>query len=197
MKTVITISRQYGSQGHSIAERVAARLNYPLVWRDLINQAALRAGAPEAALAAIDELGLLGFCPSPEACLAYRQAVGQVMIELADKGEVVIVGRAGQVILAGHPNVLHVRIIASTEKRVERVSHKLNIQLEAAKAQITTSDRFRRNYLKRFYQVDWNDPYLYDLVINTDQVSEVQASEIIVATATTTVVDDTTHVKRR
>ena len=78
----ITISRQLGSLGYDISQAVADQLGYHLVWRDVINRAALRSGTPEVALAAIDELGLLDLCPSPEACQAYRQAVQQIMEEL-------------------------------------------------------------------------------------------------------------------
>src|SRR5512135_1529753 len=108
---VITISRQLGSLGREIASTTAECLGYNLVWRELINDAARRAGAPEAALSSIDELGLLGDCASPRVRRAYRQAVETVMKEFAERDNVVIVGRAGQVILRDRPNVLHVRII--------------------------------------------------------------------------------------
>src|SRR5512142_1680433 len=106
---VITISRQLGSLGRDVAVIAAQRLGYSLAWRDIINAAARRAGAPEAALSMIDELGLLGDCATPKMRREYRRAVGQVMTELAAAGNAVIVGRAGQVILRDHPGVLHVR----------------------------------------------------------------------------------------
>lgn len=181
--TVITISRQMGSLGSQISRLVAEMLGYRLVWRELINQAAQRAGAPETALAAIDELNLLGICPSLEACQAYRRAVEQVMNELAEKDDIVIQGRAGQVILKNHPQALHVRIIAPRALRAERVAQRLDIPLERALAQVEASDRFRANYLRRFYRVRWDDPLLYHLVINTASLSAQQAAEIICSAA--------------
>jgi cytidylate kinase len=175
----ITVSRQLGSLGMDVAYYLGDMLGYRVVWREIINQAAMRAGAPETALAAIDELGLLGICPSPEACLAYRQAVEQVMHELAADGQIVIVGRAGQVILAGNPKVYHVRIVAPIAKRVARVASRHNTTLIAANAQIEASDRFRQNYLKRFYNVRWDSPELYNLVINTGVVETSDAAKII------------------
>lgn len=173
-----------GSLGSQISRLVAEMLGYRLVWRELINQAAQRAGAPETALAAIDELNLLGICPSPEACKAYRRAVEQVMNELAEKGNVVIQGRAGQVILKDHPQALHVRIIAPLALRAERVAQRLDISLECALAQVEASDRFRANYLRRFYRVRWDDPLLYHLVINTAGLSAQHAAEIICSATT-------------
>jgi cytidylate kinase len=178
----ITVSRQLGSLGVEVAQASADLLGYRLVWRELINQAARQAGTPEAALAAIDDLGLLGICPSPEACLSYRQAVHQIMQEFARQSNVVIIGRAGQMILAGWPEVLHIRVIAPSGLRIERVSERQSISREQASAQVEASDRRRRNYIKRFYQVHWDDPNLYDLVINTAHLSPPVAAQLIAKT---------------
>ncbi len=180
----ITISRQLGSMGREVARLVAEQLGYRLVWRDLINQAARRAGAPEVALAAIDELGLLNLTPSRQAREAYRQAVQQVIEELVAEGNVVILGRAGQVILRDRPGTLHVRLIAPVAIRAERIAHHHGIPIESALAQIEASDRYRRNYLKRFYSARWDDLDLYDLVINTGRMTpEVAAATICQALA--------------
>jgi len=176
----ITISRQLGSLGTRIAREVAQRLDYRLVWREVINEAARRAGAPEVALATIDDLGLLGLQPSQEALQAYEEAVREVMGDLADEGEVVIVGRAGQVILAGRADVLHVRIIAPPEVRVGRIASRQQIPEAAARAQMEESDRTRRAYLLHTYQVAWNDPQLYDLVLNTARMTVPSAADLII-----------------
>jgi CMP/dCMP kinase len=107
--------------------------------------------------------------------------VGYVMKELAGEGNVVIVGRAGQVILRHDPGVFHVQVIAPASLRAERIACRHGISLTAAQAQVEASDRFRRDYLKRFYHVRWNDPELYDLVVNTEHVSAETAAEIIVS----------------
>ncbi len=184
MVLAVTISRQMGSLGCDVASAVAERLDFRLAWREVINQAAMRAGAPEAALAVIDELGLLGIAPSMKTNHAYMDAVAQVMGELVKAGGAVIVGRAGQVILRGRDDVLHVRIIAPIELRVERVAVQCDISHQAARAQVEASDRYRRNYLKRFYQTRWDDPLLYDLVINTGMLSTEQAAKSICAAVT-------------
>lgn len=176
---VVTISRQMGSLGYQVAEEVASLLGYRLMWRELINQAALRSGNPEVALATIDELGLLGLCPSPKACKSYLKALKHFIIELADEGKVVVVGRAGQVILRERPDVLHVRVIAPAAMRAERIARIHSISLESAQAQIEASDDYRRKYLKRFYQVRWDDPELYDLVLNTAHLSPEKAAFLI------------------
>lgn len=176
---VITISRQLGSLGRVAAALVAERLGYRVVQRDVINEAARRASTPEVAISIIDELNLLNLTPTLKARKAYCQAMAQVMDELVREGNIVIIGRAGQVILRDYPGVTHVRIIAPEVVRVERVAQRLSIPLAAAQAQIQTSDRSRSVYLRRYYHVNWDDPELYDLVINTDHVLPHVAADVI------------------
>jgi cytidylate kinase len=176
---VMTISRQLGSGGDEVARQVADRLGCRLVEREVINRAALRAGAPEVALAMIDELHLFGLSPSGEDCQAYIDAVKSVMEELAAQGNVVIVGRAGQVILAGRPDVMHVSMIAPVEMRAGRLAQQHHIQLQATLAQVKASDRYRRSFLKRFYNVRWDDPEWYDLVINMSRFSLAEAANLV------------------
>jgi cytidylate kinase len=177
--SVVTISRQIGSLGTEVAHQVGLRLGYRVVWRELINKAACRAGCPEVALATIDDLGLLGLRPSRKARQAYHEAVRQVVVELANEGQVVIVGRAGQVILRDHPQVLHVRVIAPRDLRARRIAQMHSTSLQAATAQVDASDRARREYLRRYYQAHWEDPELYDLVINTSRLEPEAAAEFI------------------
>jgi cytidylate kinase len=175
----ITISRQLGSHGLEIARALGNLLGYRVASRDLINQAAMRSGNPEVALAVIDDLDLLGICPSPRACRAYHKAVRQVIEELLHKGKVVIVGRAGQVILRDRPNVLHLRIIAPQAERARYIASEQNIAMESALAQVQASDRHRRYYLKRYYHVDWDNPNLYDVTLNMVHFS-IQAAVAVV-----------------
>jgi cytidylate kinase len=130
-------------------------------------------------LAAIDELGLLDLCPSPENCEAYRNAVAQIMHELAEEDNTVIVGRAGQVVLSGQPGTLHVQLIAPVTIRAERIAHKQHITMECALAQIETSDQYRINYMNGFYGVDWGNPDLYHIVINTGRMPPPQSASLI------------------
>lgn len=170
MFSIYTISRQYGSGGSTLAIKLAELSGYQLVWRELINQAALKIGSPDMALAVIDELGLLGIYPDDETYSKFKQAISQVVIEIADKGNVIIVGRASQLILKGFPNCLHLKIIAGLETRIKNIQLSKKVNEKAATAQIKKSDRYRRNFIKKFYQEDWNNPSLYDLTINTDHL---------------------------
>jgi len=184
-KFSITLSRQLGSLGCEVAQAVRDRLGYRLVWRELVNEAAKRSGAPELALDCIDDLGLLGISVPPGGRAEYKQAMAELMKELVAEGNIVIIGRAGQVILGGVPNVIHVRIIAPLELRAQRIAMKQAIPIEGAQAQVEASDRNRRLYLKRYYNVRWDDPYLYDLILNTGRITPDMAATIISQTIST------------
>lgn len=98
-------------------------------------------------------------------------ALTQALIkELYQKGNLVLVGRGGQVLLAGQPGCLHLRLCAPLEYRVKRVMEKAGISEKEASEKISQRDRSRASYIKDHYQRDWNDPGLYHLTINTQLV---------------------------
>lgn len=181
---IITLSREMGSRSDDIAAAVAERLGLRLVDREMINRAARQAGAPEVALAEIDELGLLGMKPSPAALRLYHEKVTAVIEELAAEGDVLLVGRGGQVVLAGRPGVLHVRVIAPRDQRIATVQARCGISAAAAAARVDASDRTRAGYLRRDYGVKWDDPALYALVLNMAQMDVATAVDAVCLIAT-------------
>lgn len=168
-----------GSMGRDVANVLGEQLGYNVIWREVINQAALRARTPEVALATIDELDLLGLRPSLKEVQAYHDAVRELMQEYVEKGSIIIVGRAGQVILRGVEGVLHARLYAPIDVRIERIAQRNHISIETARTQVEASDKYRQRYLRRFYHAHWDDPDLYDLMINTAHFSVVETASII------------------
>lgn len=180
---IITLSRELGSRGDDVAAVVAEKLNLRLVGHDLLNQAARQAGVPEVALAEIDELGLLGVKPSRAAFQRYRSTVEKTMRDLADAGNILLVGRGSQIVLAGRSGVLHVRIIAPRAERVRCVQERWQVSAEAAAARIDASDRVRAGYLRRSYAVRWDDALLYDLTLNMAHLTIAGAVELLCVAA--------------
>ena len=178
--SAITVSRQMGSRGDELALGVAERLGWRRVCRDLINQAAQAAGVPQVALAEIDELGFLGLRTSAKEWGAYQSQVERILRELADEGDVVIVGRGGQVVLRERPDVLHVRVVAPLEMRVDRLRRERNVSEESARACLEASARARARYLRRSHGVRVDDPALYHLTINTGLLDLSQAVDLVV-----------------
>ena len=113
----------------------------------------------------------------------YLELVRDAILNLAEQGNVVIVGRGGQVILRDRRDVLHVRVVASDPTRVRNLMARQEISREEALAQMRESDRDRARYLKRYHGVDWADPLLYHLVINTDHLTVPLGEHLIVEAA--------------
>ena len=177
---VITLSRQMGSGGTDIANDVAAKLGLQYVDRQIIFQAAKQAGAPEAALAEVDEFGILPPMLKAGERKTFVTTVESVIRDFAQRGNVIIVGRGGQVILNELPNTLHLQIVAPMDMRVEWVAKAEKIDRETALNRLLASDKARALYLKRYYHVDWLDSRLYDLVINTGKIPRATAVALII-----------------
>jgi len=92
----------------------------------------------------------------------------------------VIVGRGGQVVLKDKPGVLHVRLEAPMEARIDRVSATEHVSCEEAQQLIVARDKAAAQYLERFHKVRWDDPVLYHMVINTGKVHPEAAAQLIV-----------------
>ncbi|MCB0190437.1 MAG: cytidylate kinase-like family protein [Anaerolineae bacterium] len=178
--SAITISRQMGSQGDALAAQVAQRLGWRPVGRELINQAAVGAGVPDVALAELDELGIFGLHPSAEAWQAYHTQIEQSIRTLAAEGQVVIVGRGGQMVLRDRPDVLHVRVIAPFDHRVARLQATRHLTADSAAAIIEKSMEARARYIIQSYDIVLDDPSIYHLIINTGLLGLSQAVDLVV-----------------
>ncbi len=204
---VITISRQYGSGGDEIAERVCDILGYTYFDKNLIAKVATEVGAfKEEQIVDISEdtymmrnfmerlfggrrikvqTGVLGGAKTSQMqSLNGEQGVAlmrSTIMGAYQHGNVVIVGRGGQAILREQPGVLHVRIAAPLGARVMRVKERKNITLGEATDLAKSKDLAAETYLREFFDIDWNDPLLYHLTINTGRFDIDGAVEIIVS----------------
>ncbi|HYN89691.1 MAG TPA: cytidylate kinase-like family protein [Ardenticatenaceae bacterium] len=110
----------------------------------------------------------------------YVSIVDEVVRVIADEGQVVIVGRAAQVLLAGRADAFHVQVIAPFDLRVARVRARHGEPRALVVNRLKASDETRCDYLERFYHTDWRDPLLYDMILNTGHV-DVEAAIKLVA----------------
>ena len=195
----ITISREYGSAGGEIASRLARHLKWQLIDHEIVERVALEMGTSLGAAEAHDERteGILARIfnnlqslqpaymagASPQAFLkneeTYLKAVSQIVLAAAVQGHVVIVGRGSQVLLAQKRDVLHVRIIAPFEKRVDYVMTREGIDRAAAEARIKMKDYDRMKHLETAFRRKPEDAHLYDIILSTSFLDLDSAVEII------------------
>lgn len=126
---------------------------------------------------------LLRYEQRAEASASYAELVRQVIQEYAQLGDVILVGRGSQVILHDLPNACHLRVRAPETLRVSRLVERLGIEPKEAERQIHQSDKERNRYMHHYYNVDWDDPDLYHLVINTGKVSVDLTTHLVSETA--------------
>lgn len=183
--SVITISREFGSEGDLIAHQVADALDHHFVDRKLIGTIIGQYGYVE-----FDKeyATLPTFWERFDAQREKDRAVmvsllNHVIQALADHGNVVILGRSGFEVLGGFADVLHVRLQAPLPLRVRRVMEQQNISLEDAQALVKDNDKVRVGFVEEFYRVPWNSIQAFDLVVNTGKVSPDLATRIIVEAA--------------
>jgi cytidylate kinase len=106
----------------------------------------------------------------------------QSIVEAAyQHGKVVIVGRGGQAILKDSPGVFHVQVQAPLELQSQRLHELEKVSLAEAREIALKHDRATADYLKRFHHIDWLNPHLYDLVINTKKFGVEAAAQLIVS----------------
>jgi cytidylate kinase len=215
---VITFSRQYGSRGDKIAERVREMLGYRLFDKKLMAQVATEVGLSEAEIVDFSEENYeaqsflerlftrrsgrvvaetstwkedtTGARSTEVARLDEEQCISMVkatIVAAHNQGNVIIVGRGGQAILQDKRDVLHVRIEAPLEKRIQHVHYHemaglaIEFQRKRAEEVVTERDKAAADYLKRFYGVDWNDTKLYHVIINTAKCTTETAAHLVVS----------------
>lgn len=176
---IITISRLMGSGGIPIAHKAAEKLGYTLVDGDAILAVADQYGLSRESIELADEKP-----PHFSEKLDQKHEIALHLIELiileyALKGNVIIYGRGGQDLLNGINSVLRVRIIAPFEERVERWAEREWLDPDRARMLIRKSDQQRAGFIKYYFDRDWDDPLGYDLVINTQRLSEDGAIRLI------------------
>jgi cytidylate kinase len=176
---IITISRGSFSMGKEIAERVAERLGYRCLSRDVLLQATKEFDIPEVKLirAIHDAPSILErFTNGKERYVAcFRKA----LLEAVRDDNVVYHGLAGHFFLEGVEHVFKVRIVADLEERARFEAERENISEEEARHLLQKDDEERRKWSLFLYGIDTTDPSLYDLLVRVRKLSVGDAADMI------------------
>lgn len=200
---VITISRELGSEGDIITDLLCDRLRHCRLDPDMLTAIAKEAGVDVEAvldkerevlrrpkLISTDMTSLYERDPSAfgkEADMddqTYSQIVHETMKEYAREGDVLIMGRGGQMVLREWPMALHVHLYADPEVRVRRLVERMGINEAEAKQLIEQSDQRKREYIRRVHNnASWKDFRYYHLTIDTGRISPEVAAQMIMLAA--------------
>ncbi|MBA4393025.1 MAG: hypothetical protein C0407_05685 [Desulfobacca sp.] len=178
---IITISRGTFSGGNALAECLSDRLGYP------------RLGREEAIAEAEKEYGismdkLTAAVKNPPSIwqqtigprVAYLKCLTAAIMTHAEGGDLVYHGYAGHLLLSGVPQLLRIRVIAGLEFRIGLAMKQMNFTRNEAADYIEKVDKERSRWTYFLYGLEWEDPILYDWVLNLETISIANACELVV-----------------
>ena len=172
--SVITISREPGSGGNILAERLGDELGYDVYHQKIIHQMAESTDISESFLEQVDEKGL-GFVEDRICSLLNPRRLGQdqyfrqllkIIRSIGKHGHAVLVGRGANFILP-FAKRLSVRLVAPQELRIKRVSRDFGVSMQEAKRRVSQTELNRKAFIRKYFNADVSAPENYNMVINT------------------------------
>jgi len=183
-RRVLTLSRELGAGDANFALALADRLKMRVCDRELMEREAVRLGVAEAELEKIDEQPASIFQRFRPGSIyqRYFEALEQTMRELADRGDVVLVGRGGHCFLKNDPRAFHVRSIAPAAVRCRRIMEYRWVREAVAKKLMAESDGLRRRFHESYFGIDWSNPLEYHVTVNSGRLG-LRALDLIAVAA--------------
>ena len=195
---VITISRQFGAGGITVGEIVAQKLGYKFYDNEIIQLLAKEAkvstnwvedlekeagGALQKFLSQVVPKSMVerilddkrGYIDEE----IYVDLLHLIIKKIADDGNAVIIGRGGQYILAGQPDVYHILLVADKSDRIKFIEEKYGLRPKRAVQTVNFDDKRRVNLYRKFGREDYDHPIHYQLVINTSKISREKAADLV------------------
>ncbi|MBV8316204.1 MAG: cytidylate kinase-like family protein [Planctomycetaceae bacterium] len=171
-RRVLTLTGELGAGDIRLAPTIAERLGLQVYDRELLEREASRLGVSLAEVERFDEqpAGIFQRFRPGSPHQRYFDALGQLMGELADRGDVLLVGRGGYRFLRDHPRAFHVRLMASLASRLRGVMEYRWLAEAPARKLIGQTDARRRQFYETFFGADWSSPLGYHITINTGRL---------------------------
>jgi len=183
---IVTVSRQLGSRGSYFAERLAEKMDYQQLHREVIDTICQSSGYRKRIIESIDDKFRSELELTVESMFT-GQAVDhhdyffhlyRIILSMSQLGGVVLVGRGGNFIL-GPNRGFHIRFVAPKEKRINNLVTYKEVDREEAVKLIENSDAERKEFIKKLFNADINDPLQYDMVINSAYMDIEDLLEVV------------------
>jgi cytidylate kinase len=168
---IIAISETIGSLGNEIGRHLAQELSWEFADREILAKAATRYGEGVMDLAHVTEAKPTLWERFTDTKRRYLTYVEATLFELAARDNVILSGRGATILLAPIRHALRVRVTAPERTRAERVEAEQGVLPEAALDLVRATDAERTARVRYLYHGDWDDPLLYDLVLNTERLT--------------------------
>jgi len=193
-KPFITLSREFGASGWTLAQELENRLNqtetkYPWIAynRDMISQLAGDKQLSKELLKTLEkpvQNSITQFMESVFSNIPSRSEIfyktAGIIKRLAAHGHAIIVGLGGSIIAKGMPEGFYVRTIAPFEQRVKRIAYLKNVTSHEAEKIVKKRELERDDFIKEYLETNVHDPHHFDLVINLARTNSEQAATMII-----------------
>jgi cytidylate kinase len=195
---VITISRQFGAGGITLGKMVAEKFGYTFADTEIIKMVAEMANVSTNFVETVEKEAGGKFAkfisktvskPLVERILKdergyideeiYLDYLVLIIAQMADDGDVVILGRGSQYILDDHPDAYHILLIDTFKNRVRFMQKNYDLSQGRATQTVKNEDKRRLNLYKKLNKTDYDNPGLYHLVLNMSRVGHDKALELI------------------
>ena len=193
-KKIITISREFGSGGRTMGRKIAEKLGIPFYDKELVDQIAVESGfAPKF----VEEHGehsptgsFFSYAFAPQGVPGIMNGLStadflwniqcNVILQLADQGPCVIVGRNADYILKDRADALHVYVFADVPYRAERIVRLYGESEKSPEQRLAEKDKRRRVNYQHYTGRTWGMAQNYDLCLDTGVLGEDYCAEIVV-----------------
>ena len=195
---VITISRQFGAGGITLGKMIAEKLGYSFADTEIIKMVAEMANVSTNFVETVEKeaggkfsklINRLVSKPLLERVLKdergyideeiYLDYLVLIIAQMADEGNVVILGRGSQYILNDHPDAYHFLLINEFENRVHFMQERYQLSQARAAQVVRSEDKRRLNLYRKLHKTDYDKPSLYHMVLNMNKISLEKAMEMI------------------
>lgn len=184
----VTISRDPGSGGRIVAEKLAEKLKFHLFRHEVLHEMAKSANVSDYLLEDLDEKGVSVLQDWISSLVydrylwpdQYLQHLMKVVGTIAKQGGAVILGRGASFIIPLEKQ-FRVRITAPQKLRIENVAREFNVSKEEARRRVIRTESERKAFVRKYFNADITDPDNYDLIINTGKLSIDDAVNVISA----------------
>lgn len=196
---VITISRQFGAGAMALGQQLADKYGYVFASRDIVQQIADKAKVSTDFVLSVEKEAGTRLSRFMTRIISSRGMVNRILrddsgyideklyldylvltvVQIADEGNAVIMGRGSQYILRSHPDAVHILLVDELENRIRRVEKREKVPSEQAARIVGHEDKRRLSLYHRLGKQDFDSPSLYHMVLNMSRLSPRQAFEMI------------------
>ena len=180
---IITIGREFGSYGHVIGRELAKKLGIKYYDKESLALEAKKSDKYEELRDFYEEQpinGLLYVIATDSRSNGQRKVPCEFIRRVAEKEDCVIVGRCGNYILKGHPEMTSVFVHAPKEYRIDKTAADRKISAEKAKRLVEKEDKEREGFHTYFADEKWNEADGYQLTIDSSVISIEDAVDLII-----------------